>query len=81
MSSEKSWILTNNIPNNYIINQPIIANNHIHVINGREMLYYMMLLAITALLSFPFVISQRFSKSRITITRNLFSCNRHMRKF
>lgn len=22
MSSEKSWILTNNIPNNYIINQP-----------------------------------------------------------
>jgi hypothetical protein len=22
MSSEKSWILTNNIPNNYVINQP-----------------------------------------------------------
>lgn len=35
---------------------------------------YIILLAITALLSFPFVISHRFSKSRITITRNLFSC-------
>lgn len=35
---------------------------------------YMMLLAITALLSFPFVISHKFSKSRMTITRNLFSC-------
>lgn len=33
-----------------------------------------MLLAITALLSFPFVISHKFSKSRITITKNLFSC-------
>ena len=44
------------------------------------MLYYMMLLAITALLSFPLVISQRFSKSRITITRNLFSCKRSTRK-
>nr|GMD55046.1 hypothetical protein AX774_g1318 [Ipomoea batatas]GMD58511.1 hypothetical protein AX774_g1318 [Ipomoea batatas] len=29
----------------------------------------------TALLSFPLVISHRFSKSRMTITRNLFSCS------
>ena len=35
-----------------------------------------MLLAITALLSFPFVISHKFSKSRMTITRNRFSCHR-----
>ena len=35
-----------------------------------------MLLAITALLSFPFVISHKFSKSRITITKNLFSCQK-----
>lgn len=33
-----------------------------------------MLLAITALLSFPFVISHKFNKSRMTITKNLFSC-------
>jgi hypothetical protein len=26
MSPEKSWILTNNIPNNYITNQQIIIN-------------------------------------------------------
>lgn len=40
---------------------------------------YIILLAITALLSFPFVISHRFSKSRITITRNLFSCTQEKR--
>lgn len=34
---------------------------------------YMMLLAITALLSFPLVISHKFNKSRMTITKNLFS--------
>lgn len=41
----------------------------------------MMLLAITALLSFPFVISQRFSKSRMTITRNLFSCQAYIKDY
>ena len=35
---------------------------------------YMILLAMTALLSLPFVISQRFNKSRITVTRKRFSC-------
>ena len=35
---------------------------------------HMILLAITALLSFPLVISHKFSKSRITITKNRFSC-------
>ena len=37
---------------------------------------YMILLAMTALLSFPFVISHRFNKSRMTITKNLFSCHK-----
>lgn len=36
---------------------------------------YMMLDAMTALLSFPRVISQRLSRSRITVTRNRFSCS------
>jgi hypothetical protein len=35
-----------------------------------------MLLAITALLSFPLVISHKFNKSRMTITKNLFSCQK-----
>jgi hypothetical protein len=39
---------------------------------------YMMLDAITALLSFPLVISQRFKRSRMTVTRNLFSCSSAM---
>lgn len=38
----------------------------------------MMLEAMTALLSFPRVISQRFSRSRMTVTRNLFSCSSTM---
>ena len=34
---------------------------------------HIMLLAITALLSFPFVISHKFKRSRMTVTKNLFS--------
>ena len=36
---------------------------------------YMMLEAMTALLSLPRVISHRFSRSLMTVTRNLFSCS------
>ena len=35
----------------------------------------MMLLVITTLLSFPLVNSHRLSKSRITVTKNQFSCH------
>ena len=38
----------------------------------------MMLEAMTALLSLPRVISHRFSRSRITVTRNRFSCSSTM---
>ena len=38
----------------------------------------MMLEAMTALLSFPRVISHRLSRSRMTVTRNLFSCSSTM---
>jgi hypothetical protein len=76
VSPEKSWILTNNIPKNEVTNQlSHIFSYYIHEILG-EKIAYMMLLAMTALLSFPLVISQRFSKSRITITKNLFSCKK-----
>ena len=37
-----------------------------------------MLEAITALLSFPLVISHRFSRSLMTVTRNRFSCSSNM---
>lgn len=36
---------------------------------------HMMLEAMTALLSFPRMTSQRLSRSRMTVTRNLFSCS------
>lgn len=39
---------------------------------------HMMLEAMTALLSFPLVISHRFSRSLMTVTRNLFSCSSSM---
>lgn len=47
---------------------------------------YMIVLAITALLSLLFVISHRFSRSRITVTRKQFSCSSqqtsmHIRNF
>ena len=38
----------------------------------------MMLDAMTALLSFPRVISHRLSRSRMTVTRNRFSCSSAM---
>ena len=38
----------------------------------------MMLEAMTALLSLPRVISHRLSRSRMTVTRNLFSCSSTM---
>mmetsp|Transcript_9005 Transcript_9005/g.22202 ORF Transcript_9005/g.22202 Transcript_9005/m.22202 type:complete len:251 (+) Transcript_9005:1928-2680(+) len=39
---------------------------------------YMMLEAMTALLSFPLVISHRLRRSLITVTKNLFSCSSAM---
>lgn len=39
---------------------------------------HMILEAMTALLSFPLVISHRFSRSRITVTRKRFSCSSSM---
>ena len=39
---------------------------------------HMMFEAITALLSFPRVISQRLRRSRMTVTRKRFSCSSNM---
>ena len=44
-----------------------------HDIEREEGETHIMLLAITALLSFPLVISHKFRRSRMTETKNLFS--------
>lgn len=73
----------NNAPKHFTSPSP--ANTTFNILNSHLMPFfpslqtlisYMMLLAITALLSFPFVISHKFSKSRMTITKNLFSCQK-----